>query len=116
MNQLKNNKKEIFSPLRDYMYLKDTYKNINDVNLSSFGDSFLIDEIKTLKVIELDNLESFTFYINYDHFLIFKVDNDYYFCDTELTSIFGIFGLVKVSDYSLYLRKDKLKNINLNDN
>lgn len=113
MSQQKNNKKEIFSPLRDCIYLKDTYKHINDVKISSFDDSFLIDEIKTLKVIELDNLESFTFYLNYDHFLIFKFENDYYFCDTELTPILGVYSMIKISDYSLYLRKDKLKNINL---
>jgi hypothetical protein len=113
MNQKKNNKKEVFSPLRDYIYLDNTYKYVNEVKISSFDDSFLIDQIKTLKVIELDDLKSFVFYLNYDSFLIFKFQDSYYFCDTELSPIFGLNCMIKLIDFSIYLRKDKLKNINL---
>lgn len=113
MNQQKNNKKEIFSILIDYMYLNDTNKQIVDVNISSFDNSFLIDEIKSLKIIELDSLERFVFYLNFDHFLIFKFNDDYYFCCTELTPALGVYSMIRIMDYNLYFRKDKLKNINL---
>lgn len=111
MDQNYNSKKKVFLPLRDYIYLKDSYKNINDVRLSSFNNLLLIKEVKSLKVIELDNLESFTFYLNYDHYLIFKYEDNYYFCDTELAIVLGINSMLKITDYSLYLRKDKIKKI-----
>ena len=67
--QLKNNKKEIFSKLRECIFEKDnSYKHINEVKISLLKSSNIVDEIKTLKVIELDDLESFLSYINYDYF------------------------------------------------
>ena len=105
------NKKEIFAELRDYVYRKDFLDKINDVNISIFKNPFLIETMKTLKVIELDDLESFSSYINYDHFLIFKINNEYYFCDTDLFTSFGKFSILKMIDYHLYLRKEKLNKI-----
>ena len=104
------NKKEIFAELRDEIYLKDN-KRINAAKLSSFKNSLLIETIRTLRVIELDDLESFLSFINYDHFLIFKYKDDYYYCDTELVPDLGIFSMLKITDYHLYLRKEKLNKI-----
>jgi hypothetical protein len=108
--------KEVFFELREHIFLKDVYKHINEVKISSLSNPNIVDEIKTLNVIKLDNLESFSSYINYDYFLIFKFKDDYYFCDTELFPSLGIFSLVKIVDYNLYLRKDKMKNLNKKSN
>lgn len=115
--QLKNNKKEIFSKLRECIFEKDnSYKHINEVKISLLKSSNIVDEIKTLKVIELDDLESFLSYINYDYFLIFKFNDDYYFCDTELAPTLNIFSMLKLVDYKQYLRKDKIRKIDENSN
>lgn len=81
----------------------------------SFDNTLLVNELKTLKVIELDNFESFSFYLNYDYYLIFKFKNIYYFCDTDLTSTRGITSLVKFVNYNHFLRKDKIKKIQNNE-
>lgn len=107
-----HNKKEIFSELRDQLYLIDTGGDINEVKISSLKNSNIINEIKTLQVIELDNLESFLSYVNYDHFLMFKFENDYYFCDTELTPSLQQYSLLKISDFNQHLRKDKIDKLN----
>jgi len=115
MTQYKLNKKETFSELRDYIWLKSSDKQdfslISDVKLSFFNNQLLIDTIKTLKVIELDNLESYLSYIKWDHFLVFKFDNDYYFCDTELVPALGSSSILKIIDYKQHLRKDKINKI-----
>lgn len=102
-----NNKKEIFSEIRDILF-----EQINDVKLSSLKNPKIIEEVKTLKIIELDDLKSFYTYANYDHFLIFKVKDDYYFCITDLIYSLNVNSMVKISDYHQYLRKDKLDKIN----
>lgn len=107
-----NNKKEIFSKLRTQIYYRDTFND--GLRLSSLKDNNLIEEIKTLKVIELDNLESFESYMNYDHFLIFRLKDDYYFCDTSLIPGIGTECLIKIIDYNQILRKDKIKKIDEN--
>jgi hypothetical protein len=109
-----HNKKEIFSELREQLYLKDVNNNINEVKISCLKNSNIINEIKTLQVIDLDNLESFLSYVNYDHFLMFKFEYDYYFCDTELTPSLGINSLLKIIDFNQHLRKDKIQKININ--
>lgn len=76
-----------------------------------FDNTLLVNELKTLKVIELDNFESFLFYLNYDYYLIFKFKNIYYFCDTDLTSTRGITSLVKLINFNKFLRKDKIMKI-----
>lgn len=111
MKVYQNNKKEIFAELRDEIYLKDTYKHINEAKLSSFKNILLIETLKTLRVIELDDLESFLSYVNYDHFLIFKYKDDFYYCDTELVPELGKYSMLKIIDYHLYLRKEKLNKI-----
>lgn len=120
MNLDYNNKKEIFSELCNRIFENQTlYSKIwcpefGEVRISSLKNQNIIEEIRTLKVIDLDNLESFISYINYDHFLIFKNSNDYYFCDTEYYPQFGFGCLIKLSDFNLYLRKDKMKKIQEN--
>lgn len=107
------NKKEFFSEINNLIW-SSIYK-IDEVRLSNLKNSkAIISEIKTFKVIELDNLESFILYANYDIFLIFKFENSYYFCNTELIPILGKYSLIKMIDYIFLLRKDKilkLKNI-----
>ncbi len=51
-----HNKKEIFSELREQLYLKDVTNHINEVKISYLKNSNIINEIKTLQVIDLDNL------------------------------------------------------------
>ena len=109
--KLKNNK-EIFSELRDCIYLNpDINTEIKDVKISSLKNPLLIDTIKTLDVIELDDIESFLNYVNYDHYLIFKIKKKYYFCDTELVPSLGKYSMIIISDYNIYLRKDKINKI-----
>lgn len=110
------NKTEIFSELRSYIFNYEYQTSISDpeysaINLSSLKNQNIIEEIKALKVIELDNIESFISCTNYDHFLIFKVNNEYYFCDTELTPMLHFGSLILLNDYKHYIRKDKLLNI-----
>ena len=111
-DQNHNNKKEIFYEIRDMTY-KNTENaiDISDVKISSLKNPNIIDEITNLKIIELDNLEDFISYVNYDHYLIFKFNNFYYFCDTELASYLDKLSLIKITDFNLYLRKDKINKI-----
>jgi hypothetical protein len=105
-----SSKKKIFLKLTTQIYSGiDIFEN--GIRLSSLKDDNLIEEIKTLKVIELDNLESFESYINYDHYLIFKLNECYYFCDTNLIPAIKFDCLIKINDYNQILRKDKIKKI-----
>jgi len=111
-NHNHSNKKEIFSEIRDLIYKNtETDINISEVKISLLKNPNIVNEIKNLKIIELDNLEDFLSYVNYDHYLIFKFNNFYYFCDTELTSYLEKLSLIKMIDFSKYLRKDKINNI-----
>jgi len=105
------NKKDVFSELRDCIMQKDVNNNINEVKISSLLNPNIVDEIKTLKIIKLENLESFISYANYDYFLIFKFNDEYYYCDTELVPSLGVFSMIKILDFNLYLRKDKMENL-----
>lgn len=108
-----NNKKEVFDEIREQLYYQDfDSDNINEIKISILKNLDVIKEIKTLKVIELDNLKSFKSYVNYDNFLIFKFNEDFYFCDTSLVPSFGIQSMVKMIDFNIIFRKDKLKKIN----
>ena len=110
--QKHSNNKEIFDEIRDIIYNNsENAIDISDVKISSLKNLYIIDEIKNLKVIELDNLDDFMSYVNYDHYLIFKYNNYYYFCDTELASYLDKLSLIKITDFSLYLRKDKINKI-----
>ena len=113
-----NNKKEIFSEFRDQIFDKQALfskifdkSEIGEVKISSLKNDKILEEIKILKVIELDSLEDFYSYVNYDHFLIFKFNNEYYFCDTEFAPSLGLGCMIKIIDFNLYLRKDKMKKI-----
>lgn len=104
------NKKEIFSEFRRNLYFNTT----NELKLSllkSKNKDEIINELKTLKVIELNSLESFESFVNYDHFLMFKFDDCYYFCDTELVPGLKLESMIKISDFNQYLRKDKIKKL-----
>ena len=107
------NKKEIFSEISNLIW--SSSDKIDEIRLSNLKNSkVIISEIKTFKVIELDNLESFNLYASYDNYLIFKLENSYYFCNTELIPALGKYSLIKMIDYIFLLRKDKilkLKNI-----
>jgi hypothetical protein len=103
-----NPKKEIFSVLRDLIFLT------KEIKLAEFNNNRLIEEMKSLKVIELDNLKDLHSYINYDHYLIIKNNNNYYFCDVDLYPGIGEQCLLKVIDYNQILRKDKIKRIDEN--
>jgi len=108
-----NNKKEIFSELSDQIYLKDIFDHINEIKISSLKNHKILEELKSLNIIEINKIENFLLYINYDHFLIFKLDNDYYFCNTELVPILGEYSMIKIIDFKQYLRKDKILKINI---
>lgn len=104
-------KKELFSEIRDYIYHNVDYDRY-EVKISSLKNyNSILEEIKSLKVIELNNLEDFLSYLNYDFFLIFKLNDEYYFCDTEIASIFDKRGMVKMIDFNHHLRKDKINKI-----
>ena len=106
-----SNKKEIFSKLRDHIFLNAHSEKMSEIKISSLENHEVIGELKTLKIIELDNLESFLDYVNYDHFLIFKFEDNYYFCDTEMVSQLGMHSISKIIDFNQHLRKDKLEKI-----
>lgn len=107
-----SNKKDIFSEICQVIYLNDMQSNIlSEIKISNLKTNFIVDEIKTLRVIELDNIESFLSYTNYDYFLIFKVKEEYYFCETESVKTYGVYGMIKLLDFNQYLRKDKMKKI-----
>jgi hypothetical protein len=105
-------KKEIFSELRNQPHLVSG--GLNEVKISLFKNPQIIEEIKTLRVIELDNLESFLSYVNYDYFLMFKFNEDYYFCDTELVPTYNTQSMTKIVDFNQIFRKDKINKINEN--
>ena len=110
--QIHNNKNEIFYEIRDTIYRNsENAINISDIKISSLKNIYIIDEIKNLKIIELNNLDDFISYVNYDHYLIFKFNNFYYFCDTELASYLNKLSLIKIIDFNLFLRKDKINKI-----
>jgi len=110
-----NNRKEIFSELSNQIFMNDTHSNLfhaTEVKISSLQNSKIADELKTLNVIELDSIESFLQYVNYDYFLMFKLNDDYYYCETALVPTFGNCSLIKLLDFNYYLRKDKIKKLN----
>lgn len=104
-----NNNKEFFSEIRDQLF-----EQTKDVKISSLKNINILEAIKTLKVIELDSLKSFSAYINYDHYLIFKLNDDYYFCDTDLAFSLNANCMIKIADYNQIFRKDKINKINEN--
>lgn len=103
-----NHKKELFNELRNYYFLT------KEIKLSVLRNTSIIDEIKSLKVIELDNLENFESYKHYDNYLIFKCNENYYFCDTELISGLKEDSLIRIADFNQHLRKEKIKKIDEN--
>lgn len=104
-----NDKKDIFSELINQLFRKGTFEL--GVKLSSFENEKLIEELKNLKLINIDKLEDFENYSNYDYFLIFKHDDEYYFCDTKMIPSLGTDSLIKLIDFKHFLRKDKLTKI-----
>jgi hypothetical protein len=114
MNSL-SNKKEIFSELRRYLFFSVDKGTNNELKLSTLkSKDEIVNEFKTLKTIEIDNLGSFESYVNYDHYLIFKFNDEYYFCDTELVPGLKEKSMIKITDYNQLLRKDKIKKIDEN--
>lgn len=108
-------KKAIFSEFWKASYYLESQKEICGYGVSEVKVSHskkLIEELKTLKVIELDNFESFLNYLNFDYYLIFRYNDEFYFCDTELATTYK--SLIKLVDYNIHLRKDKINKINEN--
>lgn len=104
---------DIFLELNNKIWNSIFLNNFSEIKISNLNYK-IIDEIKALKVIEIDNLESFNLYLSYDHYLIFKFNKEYYFCDTELSSTSNCkFSMVKIIDYNIIFRKDKINKINL---
>ena len=107
-----SNKKKIFSEICQVIYLNDMHSNIlSEIKISKLKTPYIADEIKTLRVIVIDNIESFLSYTNYDYFLIFNVKEEYYFCETASAKTYGIYSMIKLLDFNQYLRKDKMKKI-----
>lgn len=104
-----HNKKEIFSEIIDYIYLNVGTKN--EIKLSLLKNDNIIEELKTLQIIEIDDLESCFSYLNYDHFLIFKLKDYFYFCDTDIVISLGVNSIIKMLDFNQYFRKDKIERI-----
>ena len=99
--------KELFSDI-----IKLIWDDINELKISKLNNyKKIIKEIKTFKVIEINNLESFFRYKSYGNFILFKYKHDYYFCDTELIPILKIKSLIKIIDYKVFLRKEKILKI-----
>jgi len=84
----------------------------SSVNLSSFSKN-VIDTIVNLIVVEDEtDLKKLK---NYDYFLVLKNKAEYFFLDTSLVDTSAPFNpLIKIENYSLYLRKEKLKKIKEN--
>ena len=107
-------KKEVFSEVRNRIYLKSLNSGLNDIKISTLKNSQIINEIKNLQVIELDDLKDFHSYINYDHYLMFKLNDEYYFCDTELYPSLREFCMIKIIDFNQLFRKEKIMKIDEN--
>lgn len=107
-------KKIVFAEITDKIYLSEIYSDeIRSFKVSSLENyEEIVNEIKTLKIIEIDKIESFISFINYDHFLIFKLKNEFYFCNTELVPLLDKHSMLKISDFPHFLRKDKINQIN----
>lgn len=83
----------------------------SSVNLSSFSKN-VIDTIVNLIVVEDEtDLKKLK---NYDYFLVLKNKSEYFFLDTSLVDTAPLNPLIKIENYSLYLRKEKLKKIKEN--
>lgn len=109
MTETHKNKKEIFSEIINYIY-----SNIgaeDEIKLSLLKNDSIIEELKTLQIIEIDDLESCFSYLSYDHFLIFKLKDYFYFCDTDIVISLGVKSIIKMLDFNQYFRKDKIERI-----
>lgn len=79
------------------------------ISLSTF-DKETIMCVLDLRIIEDDNCEERTLekYKYFDKYFILKVEKNYYFIDTSFA---GVDHLLKIDDYYVHQRKDKLTQI-----
>ena len=98
---------------KDRKLLKELSSQIfskKSVNLSSYSRE-MIDAVVNLTVVE--NETDLKKLKNYDYFLVVKKGDDYLFLDTSMVDTSGPLNpLIKLENYNLYLRKEKLKKIN----
>lgn len=87
--------------------------NKESLNLSFFKRD-VIDNVLSLKIIEgkdtsLDTLNKYRYFDNY---YILKVDKDFFLINSSYVDIYyNEFKPLKINDYHIYQRKDKLKEI-----
>ena len=105
----------------------DFYKKLNEislqiymgesVNLSTFNKD-IIECVLSLRIIETDDFNDKTLekYKYFDRYFILKVENNYYFVNTDAINISYINHISKIADYHVYQRKDKLNEIKKNIN
>jgi hypothetical protein len=91
--------------------------NKSSLNLSFFN-SDIIESILSLIIIEDDNflIETLEKYRYFDNFFVLKIDMDYYFVNTAYIDVYYTNSLppLKLNDYNIFQRKDKLKKIQKN--
>jgi len=90
--------------------------NKDSLNLSTF-DKDVIDCVLSLKIIEEADLstETLSKYRYFDSFLILKIDACYHFVNTSYIDIYySNKSPLKINDYNIFQRKDKLKKIENN--
>ena len=87
--------------------------NNESLNLSFFKRE-MIDDVLSLKIIEDHDvsLETLNKYKYFDHYFILKVGNNFYFVNSSyIDTYYNDVKPLKLNDYHVYQRKDKLKKI-----
>ncbi len=90
--------------------------NNDSLNLSYF-DRDVVESVLSLDIIEdvdlsVDTLNKYRYF---DNFFILKVENEYYFVNTAYIDIYySNSSPLKINDYNIFQRKDKLKVIEMN--
>ena len=90
--------------------------NKESLNLS-FYDKDVVNSVLALRIIEDVDFSTKTLekYRYFDHFFILKINDDYYFINTNYIDVYYItLSPLKINDYNIYQRKDKLKQIQNN--
>ena len=92
--------------------------NKESLNLSFFS-SEIIECVLSLKIIEVDNFlpETLEKYRYFDNFFILKIEQHYFFINTSYIDVYyPTLNPLKINDYNVHQRKDKLKKIEGNIN
>ena len=89
---------------------------VKSLNLSFF-DKDIINCVLSLDVIEDDDfsIETLMKYRYYSNYYILKVNMNYYFISNSYINVYyPEFDPLKINDYTVFQRKDKLKQIQEN--